>query len=80
MSTEPHCYCLSGLSEGEAALLELGGVLRMADGMALRAVVEHCGFEPTANREVVTFVEKLRTELQRGAEFCRTHCWKGGAR
>lgn len=78
MTAPTHCTCMSGLTDGEAKLLELRGMIEAVEWKVCEAIAAHSGPAPVGNPEVVTYLERLRLGLVRAEDFCRVHGWRRG--
>lgn len=76
--SQGHCTCMSGLTEGQAKLLELRGALQVVTWLAREAYHAHAA-PPDADAEVAQYLEKLSLGLTRAEDFCRVHGWIRGA-
>ena len=76
MNAPTHCACLSGITEGQAKLLELRGALQVVEWLTFEALSAHSGPGPLGSPEVVAYLERLQVGLIRAGDFCRTHGWR----
>ena len=73
-----HCTCMSGLTEAQVKLLELGGALGALEVLAMSAHFAHTGPAPIGDPALAARLEKLRLLIVQAIEFCREHGWKRG--
>lgn len=72
------CACLSGLTEAQVRLLELGGALEVVEWLACQAYQANADPVASGNAEVADYLKKLQLGVSRAQHFCREHGWKKG--
>lgn len=69
---KPHCVCMSGLTEKQAVLLELGGLLEAVEWKVGQVRMAH----ELDDKATADYMVKVGLGLARLKEFCRQRGWR----